>query len=117
MALAKPARKATAMPEPPEIVPGKQIELYRHDGPSFRSIRVTLHDNGDVGLDLQDMGPLVEEVFGDADYERWTIVPAREVPRLAVALLIERYAGNAVAVDDFADFCAANGVGAERGSF
>ena len=45
------------MPEPPEIVPGKQIELYRQDGPSFRSIRVTLHDNGDVGLDLQDMGP------------------------------------------------------------
>lgn len=105
------------MPEPTEILPGRQIELYRQDGPSFRSIRVTLHDNGDVGLDLQDMGPLVEEAFGDADYERWTIVPARDVPRLAVALLIDRYRGNAVAVDDLADFCAAHGIGAEQGSF
>lgn len=105
------------MSDPPAIVPGKLIEIFREGTRNRRSVGVTLHENGDVGIDLQDMGPTVQEIFGDEDYERWTIVPATEVPRLAVALLIDKYAGKAEAVDAFGEFCERNGIRAKRGDF
>jgi len=100
-----------------EIVPGRLIETYREPGPNSRSIGVTLHSDGSVGIDQQDMGPAVEQCFGDSDYERWTIVPAAEVGRLAAALLVEKFEGRVDAVDAFSAFCRAHGIAAEGGSY
>lgn len=99
------------------IEPGRLVELYREERPEFRSVGLTLHDNGDVGIDQQDIAPSVEAAFGDSDYERWTIVPAAEVGRLAAALLVEKYRGRADAVDGFSAFCAEHGIAAQGASF
>jgi hypothetical protein len=100
-----------------EIVPGRLIETYREPGPNSRSVGVTLHADGSVGIDQQDMGPVVEQCFGDSDYERWTIVPALEVGRLAAALLVEKFGGRGDAVDAFSSFCREHGIAAQGGSY
>jgi hypothetical protein len=50
------------------------VELYRQEGENFRSVRATLAEDK-FTFDTQDMGKLVEEMWGDSDYEFWTIVP------------------------------------------
>jgi hypothetical protein len=80
-------------------------EIYRQEGDSFRSVRVSVNDDGSVRLDAQDMGKQVEDVWGDSDYEFWVDVPATALPKLAFALLREKYAGRSGAVDEFRAFC------------
>jgi hypothetical protein len=46
------------------------MELYRQEGENFRSVRATLED-GQIHLRHTDMGKLVEEMWGDSDYEFW----------------------------------------------
>ena len=92
-------------------------EIYRQDGENFRSIMVTLEPNGTVTVDAQDMGPLVQQVFGDSDYEFWIRVPPEGVGRLAFALLKKLYTGRDRAVDELRDLCAAEGIPYEGGSW
>ena len=80
-------------------------ELYRQEGASFRSIRLSVAPDGAVHLDAQDMGKTVEEVWGDTDYEFWVDVPASALRKLVFALLREKYAGRERAVDEFDEFC------------
>jgi hypothetical protein len=58
------------------------MELYRQEGENFRSVRATLEDDK-FTFDTQDMGKLVEEMWGDSDYEFWTIVPKEAWGHLA----------------------------------
>jgi len=50
-------------------------EIYRQEGENFRSVMITLEADGSLQIDTQDMGPLVEEVWGDSDYEFWRRIP------------------------------------------
>ncbi len=92
-------------------------EIYRQHGENFRSIMLTLEPNGTIMVDTQDMGPIVQQVFGDSDYEFWIRVPPEAVGRLAFALLKKLYAGRDRAVDEVRDFCAAEGIPYEGGSW
>jgi hypothetical protein len=47
------------------------IEIARQDGTEFRSVRLTPRDDGEIKMDAQDMGPTVETIWGDTDYEFW----------------------------------------------
>ena len=80
-------------------------EIYRQEGDSFRSVRVSVDSDGSVRLDAQDMGKQVEDVWGDSDYEFWVDVPAAALRKLVFALLREKYAGRSKAVDEFRAFC------------
>ena len=92
-------------------------EVYRQDGEHFRSIMVTLEPNGTLMVDAQDMGPLVQQVFGDSDYEFWVRVPPEAAGRLAFALLKKMYGGRDRAVDEFRDFCISEGIPHEAASW
>jgi len=85
------------------------VELYRQEGAEFRSVRLSVGPDG-VRLDAHDMGRLVEQVWGDEDYEFWVDVPAMEIHNLLFALLRERYAGRSGAVDEFRAFCEKEGI-------
>jgi len=80
-------------------------ELYRQDGTMARSVRLTVKPDGSIKIDAQDTGKYVEGTWGDSDYEFWVDVPAGALAKLAFALLRDRYAGHAGAVDAFRDFC------------
>ena len=94
----------------------KSVELYRQEGKNFRSVRATLEE-GKFTIDTQDMGPLVEEFWGDSDYEFWTIVPKEAWGQLLMALSIEFFANDPRATDRLRDICATHGVPYERGSW
>jgi len=93
------------------------IELYRQEADNFRSVRLAVHADGSVRLDAQDMGKLVEEVWGDTDYEFCVDVPATALRKLAFILLRERYAGRSGAVDEFRAFCKREGIEHEWNSY
>ena len=41
------------------------MEIYRRDGEAFSSIRAAFDVNGNLKIDGQDMGALVEQFFGE----------------------------------------------------
>ena len=49
-------------------------ELARQEGAEFRSVRLVIEDDGCIRLEAQDMGPTVENIWGDSDYEFWVRV-------------------------------------------
>ena len=85
-------------------------EIYRQGGDPFRSVRLSVERDGLVRLDAQDMGKLVEEIWGDGDYEFWIDVPGAAIHKLVFALLRDRYAGRSGAVDEFGAFCKKEGI-------
>jgi hypothetical protein len=96
------------------------IELARREGPEFRSVRLTLDEGGAVTMDAQDMGPGVSSIWGDDEndeYEFWVRVAPAALPRLAFALLREKYAGRLDAVAALRDWCKAHDIEHEFGSW
>ena len=88
----------------------KTTELARQEGTEFRSVRLSLEDDGAIRLEAQDRGPLVEQVWGDSDYEFWVSVAPASLPKLAFELLREKFAGQPGAVDAFRQWCKDHGV-------
>ena len=93
------------------------IEIARQEGTEFRRVDLMLKDDGAIVLEGQDMGPTVEEVWGDTDYEYWVRVAPPSLPKLAFALLHEKFAGRLDAVDAFRDWCRTHGVEHEFGNY
>lgn len=88
----------------------RNIEIARQEGTEFRSVRLSLKDDGAIVMDAQDMGPSVDEVWGDSDYEFWVHVPPAAVGMFAFELLREKYLGQSGAVDAFRSWCTAHGI-------
>lgn len=86
------------------------VELFRDDSQNFRSIRLEVKEDGSVRIDAHDMGSIVEEMWGDSDYEFWVEVKSTELPKLVFALIQDKYKGSHSAVTDFSDFCKTNNV-------
>src|SRR5262249_16916554 len=61
----------------------RAIEIARREGTEFRSVYLSLEDDGTIKMDAQDIGPTVTEHWGDDDYEFWVRVPPASVPKLA----------------------------------
>jgi len=92
-------------------------EIYRQNGDPFRSIRLCVCPDGSIKMDAQDKGKLVEEIWGDDDYEFWVDVPATAIHKLVFSLLREKYSGRARAVDEFCAFCTREGIEHQRQSW
>lgn len=92
------------------IALGRMVELAREAGAHGRSVGLKLHKNGNLAIDSYDSGPVVEEVHGDGDYERFCTIAAEDVPRLAAALLHAEFEGDLKAVDRLKAFCDAYGI-------
>ena len=93
------------------------IEIARQEGRQFRRVDLMLNDDGAVVMEGQDMGPAVEAVWGDTDYEYWVRVAPSSLSKLAIELLREKFAGRLDAVTAFRDWCKAHGVEHEFGNY
>jgi hypothetical protein len=51
-----------------------------------RSIAFRIDDSGDLVISVVDHGPMVEEIWGDSDYEFWYRIPAERLEVLAQRL-------------------------------
>jgi len=58
---------------------GENMEIYRNEGTEFTSINVDFLDDGTLKISGHDMGPFVEEFWGDDDYEYWLFIPEKSV--------------------------------------
>jgi hypothetical protein len=81
------------------------VEIARQEGAEFRSVRLSLEDDGTIKMGAQDIGPTVTRIWGDDDYEFWVLVPPASLPKLAFELLRENGA-----VDAFRNWCRTHGV-------
>ena len=95
----------------------RSVEIARREGAEFRSVRLNLEETGAIKLEAQDMGPKVEEIWGDSDYEFWVHVPREAVGALAFELLREKFAGQLGAVDALREFCKVHGIEHEFGNW
>ena len=86
------------------------IEIARQEGTEFRSVHLSLEDDGAIKMDAQDIGPTVTEFWGESDYEFWVRVPPTSLPKLAFELLREKFAGQLGAVDALRSWCEAHGI-------
>ena len=85
-------------------------EIARQEGTEFRSVSLSLEDDGTIRMEAQDIGPRVTQLWGDDDYEFWVLVPPASLPKLAFELLREKFSGQLGAVDTFRDWCRTRGV-------
>src|ERR1700686_3823180 len=95
---------------PRQTLMSSHVEIARQEGTEFRSVRLTLDDDGAIKMDAQDMGPTVTRIWGDSDYEFWVHIAPAALPKLAFELLREKFAGQLGAVDAFRDWCEAHGI-------
>jgi hypothetical protein len=86
------------------------IELARQQGTEFRSVRLAIEDEGGIRLEAQDMGPSVEKIWDDSDYEFGVRVAQASLPKLAYELLREKFEGQPGAVGTFRDWCKSHGI-------
>jgi hypothetical protein len=93
------------------------VEIARQEGTEFRSVRLTVDDDGAIKMDAQDIGPAVKSIWGEDEYEFWVCVPPASLPKLAFELLREKFAGQLGAVDALRDWCKTHGVQHEFGSW
>jgi hypothetical protein len=93
------------------------IEIARQEGTEFRSVRLSVEEDGAIKMDAQDIGPTVTQIWGEDEYEFWVRVPSPSVSKLAFELLREKFMGQLGAVDAFRDWCKAHGVEHEFGSW
>jgi hypothetical protein len=70
--------------------------------------------DGSLQLFFYDIGEDSLRVWGDSDYENWITVAPAEIPRLAFALLAEKYGGRSDSVRDLEAFCRANAIACEQ---
>lgn len=89
---------------------GQSIEIARREGTEFRSVRLTVEEDGAIRMDAQDIGPSVASVWGDDEYEFWVRVEPGALPKLAFELLREKFAGDTGAVGAFRDWCKARAI-------
>src|ERR1700674_3197485 len=83
----------------------ESTELFQQDGKEFRSIRLSIDNDGAIRLECQDMGPIVRESWDEDEYEFWITVPNRALAKLAFVLLREKYMGRDGSVDELRSFC------------
>ena len=50
------------------------IEICRQEGDEFRSVRLTIEDDGAIKMDAQDIGPTVAQIWDEDEYEFWVRV-------------------------------------------
>ncbi len=94
------------------------MELFREK--SDRQTRiVTLEQTEDSSVQIfcHDLGQAVREFYGDSDYETWLTVAPKEIPKLAMALLAEKFGGKSDALSELQKFCKALEIEANFGSF
>lgn len=53
---------------------------------NFRSITFRIDDASDLVFSVVDRGPMVEEIWGDSDYEFWHRIPAERLEEFAQRL-------------------------------
>jgi hypothetical protein len=61
---------------------GRSVILVSERGANSRRVTASMSDNGLV-ISGQDMGPLVEMIFNDDDYEFWYTVPTDQLSEFA----------------------------------
>ena len=57
----------------------KTMEIFREDGIEFTSIRTNFGADGTLSINGQDMGPMVEQFWGDDDYEYFLSIPKKSI--------------------------------------
>lgn len=92
--------------------------LYSNENDGGKTtVTLELLADGSLQLFYYDIGEDARRAFGDSDYESWIAIPPADLPRLAPALLAEKYKGRHDAPSDFASFCERRGIATEGGSW
>ena len=87
------------------------MEIYRRDGDAFSSIRAAFDANGNLKIDGQDMGPTVEQFFGDSDFEYYLTIPKSEVQKFTLEVLKKTFnQEKQLGFYDLRDICEENGI-------
>lgn len=96
----------------------KSTRVFASQGESIsRTIDIYLEADGSLKVEGGDVGKGVEEFWGDSDYEFWTKIAPDDVPALCFALLRDKLSGDRNAVETAQDYCKAEGIKADFGTW
>jgi hypothetical protein len=82
----------------------KQVPLFERDGTTFSKIDAKIMLDGALQLSGHDIGELPEKFLGHDDYEYEVTVTAERKDHLLLALIADRFGGNACATSHFMKF-------------
>lgn len=70
-------------------------------GNERRHIWASIDTQGDLCLQGQDLGPTVEAIWGDSDYEYWLTIKSGDKDKVLLLLMEKVYGGHNDAVQEF----------------
>jgi hypothetical protein len=88
--------------------------LWIADGARYGRVEARLTAGGGLEIRRHEMGGGERDVWGEDDHEATLQIAPGDVAALALALLTERYAGRADALEALAELCEAHGVAARH---
>jgi hypothetical protein len=88
--------------------------LWYMDGARYGRIDARLTPDGGLEIRRHETGPSDLAVWGEDDHEATLRLGPQATARLALALIIERYAGRADALEALLELCEAHGVAASH---
>ena len=78
------------MPSEPDAITKILLKEVR-SGDSYERLVACIDESGDLVLEGQDMGPRVEAVWGDTDYEYWVRVSKAHIGVVLLHLLRDTF--------------------------
>lgn len=99
------------------------MEIYREEregaqGREVSSIACKFLDNGALRLEGYDLGPSVERLLGDSDYEYWIEIAADDLTRFTQILLREVFnKSEKLTLERLRDLCHAHGIDPHFGTW
>ncbi|MEW9922324.1 hypothetical protein AB2B41_22220 [Marimonas sp. MJW-29] len=99
------------------------MEIFRsetstRDGTEVTSIRADLKADGGLLVHGQDLGPSVEKIFGDIDYEYWLDIDEASIPQLFILVLKEAFnSDGALTLERLRDIARSGGINVKFGNW
>ena len=99
------------------------MEIYRDEresaqGREVSSVTCKFLDNGALRIEGYELGPSVETLFGDSDYEYWIEIAADDLPRFTQILLREGFnTSGKLTLERLRDLCHTSGIDPHFGTW
>ena len=94
-----------------------KVKLMETGGVNPRFLDAEINESGDLVFSGQDMGPIVEQIFGDSDYEYWLTIRSKDKDSVLLALLEIFFKEHKIPFNEFRELLESKGIPSEFTSY
>ena len=94
-----------------------KVKLMETGGENPRFLDAEINESGDLVFSGQDLGPIVEGVLGDSDYEYWLTIKSRDKDSVLIALMEIFFKEHKIPFNEFRELLESKEIPSEFSSY